>query len=83
MSEASPATDGALLRTSSGQGEATVVERRRVQRRRGSGELRADISRDFDDRRLGLGRRLDDWRRKPEGAATSDAVSSEASETPA
>ena len=83
MSEASPAVDGAAPPISSEQGEVALVERRRVQRRHAGDELVAGNSRDIDDRRLGPGRRLDDWRRRTDDASSSDVAAVVARETSA
>jgi hypothetical protein len=44
--------------------QGPLVERRRQERRSADRQLAWDASADMEDRRLGLGRRWDDWRRK-------------------
>ena len=50
------------------------VERRQAQRRHAGQDQAVGIHLGFDDRRLGPGRRLDDWRHKPVARELSEAL---------
>ena len=74
MSDLLTAGRSVLQPDSSELGGVAFVERRRAQRRNAGYDEGIGVHLGFDDRRLGLGRRLEDWRRKPEAFAASEAA---------
>jgi hypothetical protein len=48
--------------------QGAPVERRQQDRRLAARQPSLSVSDDMDDRRLGLGRRWDDWRRRQDAA---------------